>query len=289
MVTRLFHQHEQNMTKTKTWALLGAITFMALPFHAKAQTSSNIFQLPDFKGGKAVWTIRAGIGFNNMVGSYKETQDRQWEHDKWDGDFKNSIGYDVTLGFSKSIGHHPLYWGMELGFMTRGYETSASWEHRSSSSVTGGYDYHGKFQDNRLMCHTVKFSPFTIGYRYTFCKRMAADVHLGAYASYDYVGNYKTDYTDHIISSSKYGHRNDKKTTSTKTKINDLDNMRKYDAGINLGVGYWFGKFNLDFSWQRGFIGIYEDGDEEVKIGKERLEKGNLFTNSFQLKLGYAF
>ena len=44
-----------------------------------------------------------------------------------------------------------------------------------------------------------KFSPFTIGYRYTFLEKMAADIHLGAYASYDIAGKYKRDYTDHII------------------------------------------------------------------------------------------
>lgn len=277
------------MTKKKTWALLGAIVFMVSPFHANAQTSSDILQLPDFKDRKTVWIVRAGIGFNGVTGSYKETQDLQWENGDWDGSFKSSIGYDVSLGFSKSIGHRPLYWGMELGLTTRGFKTSASWEKSATSSVSGGHDYHGKFQDDKLLCHSVKISPFTIGYRYVFCKNMAADVHLGSYASYDYVGNYKTDYTDHIVSTSKYGNRNDKTTTSTKTKINDIDNMRKYDAGINLGIGYWFGKFNLDFTWQRGFIAIYEDGGDDVKIGKETREKGNLFTNNFQLKLGYAF
>ncbi len=73
-----------------------------------------------------------------------------------------------------------------------------------------------------MLCHTVKFSPFTIGYRYTFLEKMAADIHLGAYASYDIAGKYKRDYTDHIISTSKYGNRNDKTTSSTETKIKDL-------------------------------------------------------------------
>ncbi len=262
---------------------------VAMSFNASAQTSSKVFELPDFQSKKAVWIIRAGVGFNGVAGSNKETQEKQWEQDDWDGSFKKATGYDVSFGFSKSFGKSPLYWGMELELTTRGYKTSASWEKRATSSISGGSDYHGKFQDNRLLCHTVKFSPFTIGYRYTFLKNMAADVHLGAYASYDYVGNYKTDYTDHIVSTSKYGNRNDKKTTSAKTKLKDLDKMRKYDAGINLGVGYWFGKFNLDFTWQRGFIAIYEGGGDEVKIGKETREKGNLFTNNFQLRLGYAF
>lgn len=256
---------------------------------AKAQNTNEMFQLPEFKNGKAVWIIRAGINFNGISGTNKETTELQWDNNDWDGSFKKNPGYDITFGFSKSFRTSPLYWGMELGMSTRGYKTSASWEKSITSSVSGGSDYHGKFQDLTLCCHTVKFSPFTIGYRYTFLERMAADIHLGAYGSYDFVGNYKNDYTDHIVSTSKYGNRNDKTITSTKTKIKDIDYMRRYDAGFNLGVGYWFGRFNIDFTWQRGFIAIYENGDEEVKIGKETRERGNLFTNNFQLKLGYAF
>lgn len=262
---------------------------VVIPFKTNAQTSSKVLQLPDFKSGKAIWLVRAGISFNSVAGSYRETQAMQWENGDWDGNFKSSTGYDLTFGFNKSFGKHPLYWGMELGLSSRGYKTSASWERSATSSVSGGHDYHGKFQDVSLMCHTVKLSPFTIGYKYTFCKNMAADIHIGAFASYDYAGKSINDYTDHIISTSKYGNRNDKTTTSTDTKLKDINNMHNYDAGINLGIGYWYGRFNIDFTWQRGFISIYDDGSDEVKIGKKTREKGNLYTNNFQLRLGYAF
>lgn len=116
-----------------------------------------------------------------------------------------------------------------------------------------------------MLCHTVMLSPFNIGYRY---------IHFGVYASYDFAGTYKRDYTDHIVSTSKYGNRNDKTTTTTDIKIRDYENWRKYDAGICLGVGYWFGKFNLDFTWQRGFIGVFKSGDEQVKIGKQTRDQG---------------
>lgn len=256
-----------------------------LSFKAQAQK----MELPNFNNGKVVWIIRAGINFNDVSGSNKETTKLQWNNNSWNGSFEKAIGYDVTLGFSKSFGNHPLYWGMELGMTTRGYKTSASWEKSGTSSISGGSDYHGKFQDGTTLCHTVKISPFTIGYRYTFLEKMAADIHLGAYASYDFAGKYKSDYTDHIVSTSKYGNRDDKTTTTTEIKIKDYEGMRRYDAGINLGVGYWLGKFNIDFTWQRGFIPIYEGGDEQIKIGKETHKCGNLFTNNFQLKLGYAF
>lgn len=177
---------------------------------------------------------------------------------------------------------------MELSLGTRGYKTSATLN-TGSSSHSGGYDSHKAYDDETLFCHTAKFSPFTIGYKYTFLKNMAADVHLGAYASYDFAGNYKTKNRDVISSTSSYGNRYSDKTTENKTSVYDLDGMRQYDAGFNLGIGYWYGRFNLDFTWQRGFVAIYDGGDEQITIGREERDKGYLYTNNFQLKVGYAF
>lgn len=49
---------------------------------------------------------------------------------------------------------------------------------------------------------------------------------------------------------------------------------------------------NIDFSWQRGFIPVYDDGDMLIKIGGKKggeREFGNLFTNNLLLRIGYAF
>lgn len=268
--------------------LLCALT-ITVSFNTQAKGFSDILQLPEFQSGKTIWIVRAGVGQCGVTGSNTETQELLWSNNGWKGEFKKGMGYDVTFGFSKSFGNHPLYWGMELGMMTRGYKTSSSWERSGSSAISGGYDYHGKFQEDELLCHTVKLSPFTIGYRYTFLGKMAADVHLGAYASYDIAGKFTSEYTDHQWSTSKYGNTNKKTTTPSEAKIKDMDHMRRYDAGFNLGAGLWFGKFNIDFTWQRGFIAIYDNGDENVTIGKTSHKWGDLFSNNFQLKLGYAF
>lgn len=256
---------------------------------ASPMFAQDYLSLPAFKSGKTVWIVRAGMGFNGVAGSNKDTQQALWDNSKWDGSFKPAIGYEVSIGFNKSFGEHPMYWGMELGLGTRGYKTSASWEVGGTNSVGHGSDYHGRFQDITLNCHTVKLSPFTIGYKYTFLKNMAADLHLGAYASYDFAGKQNNEYVDRVISTSQYGNVNKEDKSSSDVKIGDMDNMRKYDAGFNLGIGYWFGRFNIDFTWQRGFFAIFDDGDTMVKIGKSEQEKGNLYTNNFQLRLGYAF
>lgn len=263
------------------------IPFFSVSVHA--QKTGGSFELPDFKSGKAVWVLRAGASFNAVSGANKETTEMQWEKQDWDGRFKTNIGYDVTLGFNKSFGGSPIFWGMEIGLSSRGYKSSASWERFGVNTIGKGQDYHGKFEDISLLCHSVKFSPFTIGYRYEFFNNMAADIHLGAYVSYDYLGEMVRDYTDHVVSTSIYGNRDKLTKTSTSTKIKDIEDMQRLDAGLNLGVGFWFGRFNLDFTWQRGFMSMIDNCDETVTIGGKERERGGLFTNNLQLKLGYAF
>lgn len=253
---------------------------------------AETLELPEFNSGKAVWIVRAGVGFNGVTGSAKETQNAIWDNGGWDGSFKTAPGYTFSIGFNKSFGNHPLYWGMALDLGMRGYKTTAEWSKSAASQVSGGYDSHKKTTDETITCYNVQLSPITIGYKYTFLQRMAADVHVGAFASYDFAGNYKLNSTDHIISTSKYGNRNDLKTNDSKVSIGDVNGFRRYDVGLNLGVGYWFGHFNIDFTWQRGFIPLYEGGDKTVVVNEKKgtkREQGNYFSNNFQLRLGYAF
>lgn len=265
---------------------------MAAVTTADAKSVGETLELPDFSSGETVWIVRAGVGFNGVTGSNIDTQKAIWENSSWDGSFKSSAGYDFSVAFNKSFGENPMYWGMELAFGMRGYKTDAEWQKSASSSVSGGYDYHKKTEEGTLSAYNVRFTPFTFGYKYTFLERMAADVHLGVFASYDFAGNYKKYTTDHIVSTSKYGNRNDFKENTDKVNLGDIEGMRKYDAGLNLGIGYWFGHFNIDFTWQRGFVPLYEGGSDEISIGGKKGQKrelGNLYSNNFQLRLGYAF
>lgn len=50
------------------------LVFTTLFFsHAQAKGINEAIQLPDFKNGKAIWIIRAGVGFNGFTGSNIET------------------------------------------------------------------------------------------------------------------------------------------------------------------------------------------------------------------------
>ena len=66
-----------------------SLAFLACASYAQSQ----VLQLPDFKGKKAVWIVRGGLGLNGVAGSYKETQQKVWEHSDYDGSFKFNPSY----------------------------------------------------------------------------------------------------------------------------------------------------------------------------------------------------
>lgn len=239
-------------------------------------THAQVLDLPDFNSGKPMWIIRAGVNFNNAVGDWKDEMKDSWEGahriDLKDSSFPSNTSFDVSFGFNKSFGNRPLYWGMELGFSTRGYKTNAEWASGHVSETFGDYIGHVIKEKQTLTAYNVNLVPFTIGYKYTFLDRMAVDVHLGAFVSYDFAGKMKIYNYDWSTSSG----RDRVKENTTSTKISKRDKYSDFDAGINLGVGYWYGHFNIDFSWQRGFIDMFDT-------------KYSMQTQSLKLRLGYCF
>ena len=241
-----------------------------------ASQAQEVLQLPEgFSGGKTIWIVHVGASFSGVTGKGIDAQEDSWTKGKWDGSFGRSFGGNLSIGFNKSFGSSPLYWGMDLGVAMRGYKTDATWSYGSSSSISGGYDSHTKSETITLTAYNAQLSPINIGYKVIFNERMALDIHVGGFASYDFAGNLKSESYDHIFLTGKYG-TNDKTTeNSNSTKIGDIDSYRNYDFGAIGGIGFWYGHFNIDLSYQRGFISIY-DGDNTY------------FCNKFMVKLGYA-
>lgn len=127
----------------------------------------------------------------------------------------------------------------------------------SSSSVYWGMDLgvgtRGfSANDESALAHAVSFTPFTFGYKYSLTEELKLDGHFGGFASYDFAHN-------------DYG---------------DFDN--KWDAGIQVGIGAWFKRFNLDFTYQRGFsrLGIVENKNGDWK---------DVHASTFLIRLGVAF
>ena len=246
-------------------------------------TQAQVTKLPEgFTSGKTVWMVRAGASLNGASGDGVDATLDGWEkhkpNSKWDysGDFKRALGASLSIEFYKSFGTSPLYWGMELGVAMRGYKGEADWSYGASSSVSGGYDSHTKAQTITMNAFNAQLSPINIGYKFLLNDNMAVDVHVGGFASYDFAGKLKSEHTYNMTSSSQYGSSTQSKDDSNSTNIGDIDGYRRHDFGVIAGAGVWVGHFNIDFTWQRGFISIYK-GDNK------------LFNNSIQLRLGYAF
>lgn len=156
-------------------------------------------------------------------------------------DTKSNIGYNATVGYQKALGSAGGYWGMEFGLGSRGFKDD------------GG--------DVKCIAHNVQYSPFTFGWKFNVAEGVKIDPHAGVYASYDYTSKMKEegesmswgDFADYM--EVDYNH---------------------YDVGMNIGVGVWYDRFNLDFTYQRGFIDVFSDAD-------------GIKTSNFMIRLGIAF
>ena len=173
------------------------------------------------------WFLRGGLNVMKMTGDGAE-------------DTGSKLGYNFVYGFQKPLGSIGTYWGLEFGLGSRGWKVE---ENESD------YEY-----SLSLMAHNVQVSPFTFGYKYNITDALAVDAHLGAYVSCDYVGKIKE----------KESYQGDSEETSV--NMGDWEDWKRVDAGMNIGVGIWYDRFNLDFTYQRGFIKTWECNTSNVLI-----------------------
>ena len=150
-------------------------------------------------------------------------------------------GSDIPSKYDKNLfgGGAGAYWGMEFGLGSRGF----------------------KADEMKCIAHNIQYSPFTFGWKIGVADNLSIDPHLGVFASYDYTSKMKEsgesiswgDFADYL--EVDYNH---------------------FDAGMNIGVGLWYDRFNLDFTYQRGFIDVFSDLD-------------GIKTSNFMIRLGIAF
>ncbi len=189
------------------------VAMLCISAQAQLRTSRTFFK----SASRTEWIFRAGVSFNNIAGTDGE-------------DLGSKTGFDVDFGFNKYFGEADLYWGMELGVGTRG--ASFEWKDYDDTTYDGFTSYN------------VKYSPFTIGYKFPVTEAIKIDPHVGGYVSYDF-------------------------STS-----NDVSLDNDFDAGIQAGVGLWYGRVNLDFMYQRGFVDMLDVSSK---------------TSNFLIRVGYAF
>lgn len=207
------------------------------------------------KKSNTMWYVRLGMSMNNAAGKGVDNC-LDWYDDGSEAGAK--VGYDFSVGFHKPISDFGLYWGMEYGLGTRG------------AKATLIDKYHDEESELSLLAHNIKISPITFGYKYSITDDLKLDAHIGAYASYDYYGkgNEKLDGRDY-----------------DNTSIYDLDDYNSFDCGLQAGIGVWFDRFNLDFTYQRGFMNVSSDEGFRDYDG----ELGGVYSSNFMIRLGVAF
>lgn len=266
---------------------------------ASAPAFSQIVRSTTFtkqQGRSTEWFVRLGLSCNNLTGDamglVKDEIEDDWkdfdESELGDGEkaekarFGTRVNFDLMFGFNKYFGKTDLYWGMELGLGTRG------------GSYTGGEykwisDYVSSEGEDKCYVNTynVKFVPFEIGYKFPVTDKLKIDAHLGVFVSFDYAGAY----TEDEWRTTTYNDGDATKETFNESWSfgDDYADMYRFDAGLQLGVGVWFGRFNLNFTWQRGFapyLGAFPFGDKWY----DKNDNQKYFNSSNAiLSLGVAF
>ena len=186
------------------------------------------------------WVLRAGLAIDSYYGKDLPSTSG------------SKVGYDFNIGFNKPIGSRGAYWGMDFGFLTRGYKKTDVY------SINKG-QYTTVLTQN-FTRHAFAYSPFNFGWKIPVGKIVALDPHVGINMSVDFAGS---------------NNFNDKDFTPT----------RKWDEGINrfdlathFGFGVWFlDRFNVDLRYRVGFFP--DDDDWEAK----------LYSEKFVFSLGVAF
>lgn len=254
----------------KKFLLILAAAAMTSAASAQVMTSYSYSK----SESKTMWYARVGMSFNNWAGAGKLADaDNSYYEDGDPYSYGSRLGMDVDFGFQRPISNFGLYWGMELGIGTRGFSYSydASKDDPEDDSKTDGH----------MLAWNVKYSPFTFGYKYSLTDDLKLDAHIGIFASYDFAGK-KISYEDND------GEKWDWDTDELKDDIDYLE----FDAGMQLGIGIWWKRFNLDFTWQRGFVPYAKDEISTYDYNTDRYlspEDVNLYSSNFMIRLGVAF
>lgn len=216
-----------------------------------------------------MWYARIGMGIDNLSGG-KMVNDLNKDNEYTEYSFGSRAGLEVDFGFQKPIKDFGLYWGMELGIGTRG----ASYKEKDKDD--------GDWTEGKGTAWNVKYSPFTFGYKYSVTDDLKIDAHIGAFVSYDFAGK-KMKFED----------------SDGDTWDKDFDDLHwdylAVDAGMQIGAGVWFKRFNLDFTYQRGFVPMFKPTvttytyNSHGYYTSSSSEEYSLCSSNFMIRLGVAF
>lgn len=104
--------------------------------------------------------------------------------------------------------------------------------------------------------------------------------------------SYKTEYEQTTVSTFPYDEPYRYESESESFGIGDLKNSdgdgyyNRFDAGIQVGIGVWYGRWNLDFAYERGFCSFY---NYENMLGAKPEKSLSLASSNVLIRLGFAF
>lgn len=250
----------------KKIVIIMVIAVMALSASAQVVTSRTSIK----SNTKTSWFVRLGMSIDNLTNGKEVIEYESDEDGK--ASIGSKVGMDLNFGFMRNIGKSGLYWGMDLGIGTRGATCKEEGSYEK-------YDYNlDKYVDYKytnkgsVMTWNVKYSPFTFGYKYSITDDLKLDGHVGAYVSYDFAGGTKYEWD---------GDDESEKLSFSEMKEENWDYM-PLDAGLQIGIGAWWKKFNFDITYQRGFV-------PAASVYYDRAKRANIYSSNLMLRLGYTF
>jgi len=260
------HGDKPVICQMKKLLLMAVGALMAASASAQVMTSQTYMK----SKSPTLWYARLGLSFNNVAGAGDVAEAGM------DGEGSSSLGcragMSIDFGFQRPISNFGLYWGMELGIGSRGGSVKYEYDEEDGEVYT---------ENGHISTWNVKYSPFTFGYKYSVTDDIKLDAHLGAYVSYDFSGKSVWSWS---------GEDEDEELSISDLKDSEW-NFQPLDAGIQFGIGVWWKRFNLDFTYQRGFIPAAE---KSVRYSDSYghysdSENYNLYSSNFMVRLGVAF
>lgn len=249
---------------------------------ASAQIVQSTMVRKEKKQRKAVWIVRAGVSMNSFSGD-NTARTYPGYNANVSSSFSSKTGYDVSFGYNLPIGKSGVYWGQELGMSTIGTGMKVGFNVEDTDEQKG---YWLNTNINST-AHRVKIVPIQFGYKYAINDNIKLDIHVGAFASYNFAKSSKCDYEYGINGNTDvYKESSDYVNDRYENLVND------WDVGLHTGIGVWYEQFNLDICYQRGFN--ISEGDEYYKHYIDRNSISfyhgyKLKSQSIIVRLGVAF
>lgn len=143
--------------------------------------------------------------------------------DMFKGD--NSRGLEMLSGYSVSADFNKeffkgAFWNTGLTFGTRGYQKSND--------------------KTELRVHALTI-PVALGYKKMITNKCGMEARVGGFFSVDLAGKLTNENGDSF-------------------HLNDIDGYKRCDGGALFGIGLWFSKINIDYTYKHGFASIWEKG-----------------------------